>query len=422
MTKINSLGFTVIVLLATAGCQTPRGGPATPRTIKVAQTGPADVVGSDSAALRKAAAMLRSGDALEIGAGTYTMDDSLLIPSNVKVRGVKGQTILRKNRGVTSALAEDGDYGEWQLRVAEPGKFRPGMGISVMDDASNSGWDVSVTSITAVEGNLLRLNPMTLRDYSLEEKHARVQNTFPILCVIDGENVVFEDLIVDGNKDENAYLDGCRGGAIYMYRARGVTVRNCVARNYNGDGISFQITDNIQVLNCESHGHAGFGVHPGTGSDRPVVKGNRLHHNGQIGLFLCWRVRHGEFADNVIEDNGEHGISIGHKDTDNAFANNRVARNGFSGVYFRKETFRNSGHRNQFRNNTILDNGNAQRGYGVYIEPQAGDIVLENNRIADTRKDKPVQRYAVYKVKGAGAVEVRNNAMEGGVAGLGAGN
>ncbi len=419
MSNFNLCKLPAIVLLATVACQSPRGGSGTaPRTIKVAQSGAADVTGSDSAALKKAAALLRAGDTLEIGAGTYTMDDSLLIPSNVSVRGVKGQTILRKSRGVSSLLAEDGDYGESQLRVAEPDKFRPGMGISVLDDTLNQGWDISVTSITAVEGNLLRIHPMTLRDYDLEQKHARVQSTFPILCVMDGENVVIEDLMVDGNKAENAYIDGCRGGAIYMYRARNVTVRNCVARDYNGDGISFQITSNIQVLNSESHGHTGFGVHPGTGSDRPVVKGNRLHHNGQIGLFLCWRVRHGEFSDNVIEDNGEHGISIGHKDTDNVFVNNRVARNGMSGVYFRKESFLNSGHRNQFRNNEILDNGNAQRGYGFYIEPHAGDIVIEDNRIADSRKDKPLQRHAVYKAKGAGAVEVRNNKTEGRVEGM----
>ena len=138
-----------------------------------------------------------------------------------------------------------------------------------------------------------------------------------------------------------------------------------------------------------------------------------MRHNGQVGLFLCWRVRHGVFSDNVIEDNGRYGISIGHKDTDNVFENNTIARNGFSGVYFRKETFKNSGHRNTFRNNKILDNGDTQTGYGFYIEPYAGDLVIENNRIADSRSEKGRQRYAVYKVKGAGAVKLANNTIEG---------
>jgi hypothetical protein len=154
-------------------------------------------------------------------------------------------------------------------------------------------------------------------------------------------------------------------------------------------------------------------VHPGTGSARPVVTNCRLHHNGDVGLFLCWRVRHGRFADNVMEDNGRYGISIGHKDTDNEFVNNTIARNGFSGVYFRHETFKNSGHRNTFRNNKVLDNGGASEGYGFYIEPQAEDIVIEGNQIADTRSANRTQRYGVFKVTGAGAVRLEKNTMAG---------
>ena len=238
--------------LAALSCG-PRAADRPARTITVAQSAPADVVGNDNVALRKAAALLRPGDTLAIGEGTYLMEDSLVVHSGVTVRGVAGKTILRKSKGVESALAEDGDYGEFLLPVAEPAKFHSGMGISVLDDTLNSGWDVSVTSVEGVEGKFLRIFAMTERDYSLEQKHGRVRNAFPILCAIDAENVVFEGLTVDGNKDENAYLDGCRGGAIYMYRVRNVTVRNCVARNYNGDGISFQITDNVQVLNNYVH-------------------------------------------------------------------------------------------------------------------------------------------------------------------------
>ncbi len=364
--------------------------------------------------MQKAADSLQPGDTLEIGPGTYAMDNSLFIPSGVTVRGKAGQTILRKSAGVESLLAEDGDYGESQLRVTEPQRFRPGMGISVTDKVLNSGWDISVTTIKSIEGNLLRIDPMTLRDYNAEEQQAAVRNIFPILCAIETDGVVFEDLIVDGNKAENAYIDGCRGGAIYLYRSKNAVVRNCVARNYNGDGISFQITDNVQVLNSESYGHAGYGVHPGTGSPHATVKGCRIHDNGQVGLFLCWRVRDGRFEDNRIENNGKYGISIGHKDTDNVFLNNTVAGNGFSGVYFRKETFKNSGHRNSFSGNKILNNGSAKEGYGFYIEPLAGDLVISKNQITDTRSGKErTQRYGVYKAAGVGNVKVEDNQMEG---------
>ena len=402
-----------LLALALVSCTGRSVSGARGRVVSVAQSGTADVIGNDSAALQKAAAMLQPGDTLSIEPGTYEMDNSLFVPSGVTVRGVAGKTILRKSRGVESALAEDGDYGESALMVTDPKAFRPGMGIAVLDDAQNSGWDISISSVTGVEGRMLRLGPMTLRDYDAGQKHARVRNTFPILCVMDAANVTLDGITVDGNRAENAYIDGCRGGAIYLYRVRDVAVRNCVARNYNGDGISFQITENVNVDRCESYGHAGYGLHPGTGSAYPVVTNCRLHDNGQIGLFLCWRVRHGKFANNVIENNGRYGISIGHKDTDNEFVDNTIARNGESGVYFRPETFLNSGHRNTFRNNKVLDNGGQKAGFGFYIQPQAGDIVIEGNEIADTRSTGRTQRYGIYKVQGAGAIVSRNNAMRG---------
>ena len=240
-----------------------------------------------------------------------------------------------------------------------------------------------------------------------------MQNTFPILCVEDGENVVLEGITVHGNRDENAYIDGCRGGAIYLYHATNIVIRHCVARDYNGDGISFQITDHVKVLDCESYGNTGFGVHPGTGSPRATVERCHIHHNGQVGLFLCWRVRSGRFSKNVIEDNGQYGISIGHKDTDNLFAENTIARNGFSGVYFRKENLDNSGHRNTFRDNTVKDNGSAKGGYGFYVEPHAGEILIERNRITETRGDAGTQRIGVYRVTDAGSVQLRENTFAG---------
>jgi hypothetical protein len=384
-----------------------------PRIVTVTQSGTADVMGSDDVALQKGANLLRAGDTLSIGPGTYEMNNSLFVPSGVTVRGTAGQTILRKSRGVESALAEDGDYGESALLVTEPEKFRPGMGITVLDDTLKSAWDVSVSAIKGIDGRMLRIDPITLRDYNAEQLHGKVRNTFPILVVMNAANVLLEDVVVDGNRAENAYIDGCRGGAIYMYNVRDVTVRHCTAHDFNGDGISFQITEGVTVEDSESYGHAGYGVHPGTGSARPLVQGCRLHDNDDIGLFLCWRVRHGKFARNTIEHNGHYGISIGHKDTDNEFTDNTIARNGVAGVYFRNETFLNSGHRNTFRKNNVLDNGGATAGYGFQIEPKAGDIVIEDNKIADTRATGRTQRYGIYKAAGAGTVVSHNNAMSG---------
>ena len=424
-TTLASLIATVFVFtaLAATGCgpqEQAANSPAAAKTIRVAQSGQAEVIGADNIALQQAADMLKPGDTLVIGPGTYRMDNSLFIPcSDVVVRGTPGETILLKGPGPASKVVDGGDYGEDVLVLAEPEKFKPGMGISVGDDNYSGDWAITVTSIASMSGDTIRLKDRTLRDYDYETKNARVESKFPILCGIGVKNVTFEGITVDGNKAENPYfIDGCRGGAIYLYQSTDCTIRNCVARNYNGDGISFQITDNIQVQNCESYGNTNFGIHPGTGSPHAQISDSHFHNNDSIGFFLCWRVRYGHFTNNVIENNGNYGISIGHKDTDNLFANNTIRNNGFSGVYFRNETFKLSGHRNVFRNNTILDNGDAKRGYGVYVEPYAGDIVLENNRIGDDRQSgERSQRYGVYVVRGAGKVSLNDNRMEGNLSG-----
>ena len=86
-------------------------------------------------------------------------------------------------------------------------------------------------------------------------------------------------------------------------------------------------------------------------------------------------------------------------------------------MYFRKETPKNSGSRNLFRSNKILDNGNTGEGYGFYIEPYATDLVIDGNQIADTRAAKHTQKYGIYKAAGAGSVDAKNNSMSGHSAG-----
>ena len=357
--------------------------------------------------------MLSPGDTLLIGEGTYTLHNSVFIPvDNVVVKGIPGKTILKKAPGAGCRVTDCGDFGEDVIVVEDPGKFNAGMGISITDDRYNSGWAVSVTAIREIKGDSLFLTKRTVRDYDYINSNAKVENKFPMLCGIDRKGLIFEGITVDGNREQNPYfLDGCRGGGIYLYRSADCIIRNCKVRGYNGDGISFQITDNIKVVNCESYENTNYGIHPGTGSPNAEITGCHFHNNDRIGFFLCWRVRYGKFSENLIENNGLYGISIGHKDTDNLFTNNTIRGNGFCGVYFRPEHEHLSGHRNKFVGNDIVDNGDSERGYGVYVDPFATDITLESNHIADAGSG--VQQYGVYVAKGGGKVTMTGNQMSG---------
>jgi parallel beta-helix repeat protein len=182
------------------------------------------------------------------------------------------------------------------------------------------------------------------------------------------------------------------------------------ARNYNGDGVSWQVCHDVVVERCHSHDNAGLGLHPGSGSQRPLIRANRLRCN-DLGLFFCWGVKFGLAEDNVIEDNRRYGISIGHRDTDNLIRNNEIRRSGKVGVLFRPgrgKAF--APHRNRLENNRILDSG-ADEGVGVDIQGETESITLRTNEILESRE--PLRRVGVRIGADARDVELLDNRIEG---------
>jgi nitrous oxidase accessory protein NosD len=204
---------------------------------------------------------------------------------------------------------------------------------------------------------------------------------FPIVGGWDIANASIEGLVIEGNRNRQITLDGCRGGGIYLFQSRQVAIRNCVVRNVNGDGISFQVSPEVLVEDCVSEGNAGQGIHPGSGSQKPVVRNCRSIRNGRDGLYVCWRVKHGRFEGNELVENRGAGISIGHKDTDNRFVGNRIKGNEMSGVVFRAETAPMGAHRNVFERNFIVDNG----GPAVSIQGHHEGLIFRQNTMGNRR-------------------------------------
>jgi parallel beta-helix repeat protein len=345
----------------------------------------ADIIGGDNRALQAAVEYVAAlgGGTVEIGPGEYVMHDSLHLRSNVTVRGTKGKTILRKADSALSPLALDGDFGEQQITVEDPEGFEVGCGVAVWDKNAG-GFHTTVARITGRSGNTFSIDKPLMSDCMLYSE-AKAATVFP---VVSGYNIVgarVEGLTIDGNKDGNAYLNGCRGASIFLYRAFGTVIEDCTVRNYNGDGISFQQSNDVTVARCTSQGNAQLGIHPGSGSQRPAVRNCVARGNGTDGLYLCWRVRHGVFEDNVLENNGRFGISIGHKDSDNLLRRNQVRSNDSNGVCFRNESLGMAAHRNRLVDNVIENNGKEAGTAGIRVRGQTNGLVFEGNTIRDTR-------------------------------------
>jgi hypothetical protein len=373
----------------------------------------ADLVGSDNRVLQAAVDYIAvlGGGVVEIGEGEFIMYDSLHLHSNVTVRGNKGKTVLRKADGIVTALALDGDFGEQQFTVEEPTGFAVGYGVAIWDDRAG-GFHTTVARITGRNGNTFSFDNPLMADCMVHNK-AKAATVFPVVSAYNVEGVRIENLIIDGNKESNVHLNGCRGAGIFLYRAFGTVIQGCLVRNYNGDGISFQQSNDVTVVDCISEDNASLGIHPGSGSQRPLVRKCIARRNGTDGLFLCWRVRHGLFEDNVLESNGRFGISIGHKDSDNLLRRNIVRLSNRNGIFFRNESLGMAAHRNRIEENIIENNGIGGEAAGIRIRGYTNDLVFRDNTIRDTReKGTRTQTVGIRIEEQVGKIVLEKNKIE----------
>jgi parallel beta-helix repeat protein len=315
------------------------------------------------------------------------MRNALKLRDNVNVIGVPGESILVACSGVMTPLAADGDANERQITVDDPSGFRVGDGVAIEDSDAN-GFAVTTATLIARTGtDTFKLSEPLYLDYMVS-KQAVAKLAFPVVGGWGAKNVVIEGLTIDGNRSNSQHLNGCRGGGIYLFKCEHVTIRNCTVSDYRGDGISFQVSPHVTVEDCVSKNHDGLGIHPGSGSQHPIVRRCRSVGNTGDGLFVCWRVKHGLFADNEIRGNRHVGISIGHKDTDNIFRGNTVAENTFCGVLFRDEAEAMGAHRNRFESNRILDNGSGSESdamcAAIVIQGNHHDLVFRDNTIGNS--------------------------------------
>lgn len=367
----------------------------------------ADIQGNDNRALQAAVDYVGNlgGGIVEIGPGEYLMRDSLHLRSRVTVRGAGEKTVLRKDREYRSPLAADGDFGEEAITVQNPEGFTVGRGVYVASKTMRYFLGACATVLNSTN-NYFTLSRSLNADCMVADG-AFAATVYP---VISGYNIVdaqVENLVIDGNLAANpTRVDGCRTAGIFLYRGDNARIRNCIVRNYNGDGISFQQSNDVQVHQCVVESCAGLGLHPGSGSQRPLVKDCIARSNGDDGLYFCWRVRGGVAEGNRLENNAGYGMSIGHKDTDNHVRNNVITGNSRGGVYWRAETEAMAAHRVQFENNTIRDNER----FGLMIDGATHGTIIRGNTIEDTGSGK--QQTAIRIGKNAGDVLLDSNTLK----------
>lgn len=373
----------------------------------------ADLVGSDDKVIQAAidyVARLGAGT-VKLLPGTFTLRNSIYLPSRLRLIGSGADTIITKGPSETVAISADSDWYDQEITLTEAADFRVGDGVTITTiDPHNGGTDVIKRTLIARSGNRFKLSDGLRENVWLSGK-PHCSSLFPLLTSEHTSDVLIENLTLDGNLANNENLNGNYGGCIFLQDCNRYTIRNVEARNYNGDGISFQICHDVVVENCHSHDNADLGLHPGSGSQRPVMRGNRLERN-TIGLFWCWGVKYGLAEGNRMTDNRSYGISIGHNDTDNVMRDNDVTGSGKVGILFRDESRGQDfwPNRNLVEHNRITNSGD-ENGIAIDIQGQTKDVRIVGNQIQETRA--PMNRTGIRIASTATRIELAENTIHG---------
>lgn len=373
----------------------------------------ADLVGSTEKVIQAAVNYVArlGGGTVKILPGTYRFRNAVYLASGVRIEGHGLESVLVKEPSISVKLAADSDWYDQEISLAQDSGFRIGDGVCLQARNPDTGAALVLKrTLVARDGRRFKLD-RPLRENLWLAGEPTCSTLFPLLSGEEIENVTIENLACDGNRSENAHLDGNYAGCIWMQDCRRIDLRNLTTRNYHGDGLSWQVCHDVTVEQCHSHDNADLGLHPGSGSQRPLIRNNRLERN-TIGIFWCWGVKFGLAEENRITDNRSFGISIGHNDTDNVMRNNEIVGSGQVGVLFRDDPRGQDfwPNRNLVEKNRIVNSGDAN-GIAIDIQGKTTDIQLVGNEILESRM--PLQRVGIRLGAETRQITLSENRIDG---------
>jgi hypothetical protein len=372
----------------------------------------ADLVGTTDKVLQAAVDYVArlGGGTVQVLPGSYRLRNSVFLAAQVRLVGSGLDSVLIKEPSHVAKLAEDSDWFDQEITLADGKAFRVGDGVCLRTkNPHHGGTDVLKRTLVAKDGNRFKLDRPLRENFWLMGESACAA-LFPLVTGEFISQIAIENIALDGNKSQNDNLDGNYSGCIFLQDCSRVTIRGVTARNQNGDGMSWQICHDVTVEDCHSHDHAGLGLHPGSGSQRPVMRNNKLEGN-DIGLFFCWGVKYGLAEGNKISGSKSYGISIGHRDNENLITDNDVIGSGKAGVLFRAERGKDfAPHRNRLEKNRIVDSG-PENGAAVDVQGETQQVSISGNDIRETRA--PANRVGIRLGAKTSQIELAGNRFSG---------
>jgi len=372
----------------------------------------ADLVGATDRVIQAAVDYVarRGGGTVRVLPGTYRLRNSIFLQSNVRLLGSGTDSVLFKEASVTTKIIVDGDHWDQEITLADPKGFQVGDGVRLVSkDPYGKGTNIIQRTLIASRGSRFKLDRRLEERFHLEG-NPQIATNFALIQCTNASDVVIESIAVDGNKAHNEMLD--KGmfddGSIRLDESNRVTIRKVTVRDFYCDGIVWGISHDVRVEDCAVTDGVRLALHSGSGSQRSIVRGNRMRHSGE-GIYFCWGAQHGLYEKNTIED-CTYGMTFGHSDSDNLIRDNDIRRSGAAGIHFRGGNKAFAPHRNRIEGNRIIDSG-GEKGVAIDINGETEAVVIAKNELRETRK--PLSRIGI--LIGAETRDIRHadNRIEG---------
>lgn len=331
------------------------------------------------------------GGRVRIPAGRWRLTRSVWLPSNVSLIGDGPATVLYISPLKTARLAKDIRKGGRTLTVRGKVPFTVGQEIGISDDVRRGWWGTHGV-VEAIDGRTVTLGVKFNRALYAKD-NATAVSLFPAITAEDETDLAIADLTIRGPRGYRGKWWDFTYSAIHLVLCRRARVTNVTMFDWPSDGIGVQRGSDVQVSQCQAHGCAGHGFHPGTGLARSVWSHNIGTKNGGDGFFFCARVHHSTCSDSVFSENGLAGIGGVARGGDhhNIISDNVCSYNKRWGI----EATR--GDEQVITGNLILSNSQEKAGAypGIRLHDMVRNVVT-GNRLADDQ-EKPTQTQGIVE-------------------------
>jgi parallel beta-helix repeat protein len=295
------------------------------------------------------------GGVIYLAEGTYTVDGSISLPSNVKLMGAGSGTVIKFKNTLGAGTFQmivnsDTTNGNDHITVSD---------LKLDGNKANNatGTDRGIV-FTKVGGGATAVGATITRVWAENFNDSGIQ-----LAGASAYSVISENTVT-----------GNTGPGILINTSTKISVTGNVATSNGGNGAIWIFTStNVNVSGNTSNNNTNHGIYISTNSSNNTISGNTSNSNGGNGIGMAFTVTNNNVTGNNTASNANTGINL---DTasGNTVIGNTVASAGNFGISMA----------NTSSNNVISDNNiTASSTHGINIASSSINNAVTNNRIAD---------------------------------------